>query len=182
MTFEKKTPKNLEELLEIIRKAKSEGSEVEIVNADTGERGPESLIEAIREGMPPEIGEEMAERIEKAMRGNVPQPTAEMVQALLDVVAVHQSPPKFKVGQFVRFRPYVTYVKSGRGLHVVTDVLSEPIRIPLDQESSGYSSAYRILDVVVAVHVGKTTICKYYADSRELEAYPDIERLMGKHS
>jgi hypothetical protein len=182
MKTEKKTPKNLEELLKIIQDAKAQGSEVQIVNAETGEEGPESLMDAIREELPAGIGDMMADRIGEAFHGKQSPPTSEMVQALLDVVAVHQNPPKFKAGQFVRFRPYVTYVKSAGSLHVVTDVLAEPIRCPIDQDSSGYYSAYRNLDVIVAVFINKNTICKYYADSRELEPYPDIERLMGKHS
>lgn len=182
MTIEKKVPKNLDELLEIIRKAKSEGAEVEFQNAETGETGADALMDSLRDTLPPGLGDMIAGKIETALAGSVRPATPEMVQALLDVVAVHQSPPKFKVGQFVRFRPYVTYVKSGGNLHVVTDVLDEPIVVPMDQETSGYSSAYRRLNVIVAVYVGKHTICKYYADSRELEPYPDIEKLMGKHS
>jgi len=156
---------SLEELVRMMAEAKAEGAEVEFVNADQSE-------------MPPELGK----MLKGALIDDANKPTTDLARKLMEVAAIHASPPKFERGHFVRYREEVDYVRNGRGLHMVVDVLDPPIKPPFQtKESEGSCVAYRHYDVVIATaHSGG--ICKYLADSRELELFPDADKLMKKET
>lgn len=164
--FEK--PKSLEDLMNLVKAAAKAGDDVTFINADTGE-----------EGLPPELAKLLANdgvRLGSKLEGKA------LIHGLLDVVAIHGDPPLFPPGTFVRYRDYVRYVKDPRELHVVVERLKEPKQVPLTDENGGNCTSYRRYDCIVAKPDTHGGICRYLADSRELELYPDADKLLGKDS
>lgn len=186
MTVITKKPRSLEELMKLVKQASKEGAEVKFINADTGEEGiPEELADMLAKATADHDhdhdGDGCSVCGEDHSKVSV-APTGEVASALLDVVALHANPPQFAPGQFVRFRADVQYVKRSRDLHVVVERLKEPFRVPIkDSDDTGSPYAYRTYDVLIAI-MTKRGICKYFCDSRELEIFPDADKLFGKHS
>lgn len=166
MKFEK--PKTLEDLMKLVKRASEEGAEVEFIAADTG-----------KSGLPPELAELLAGKginLGSKLTGKA------LIHGLLDVVAIHNSPPVYEPGTFVCYRDYVRYVKEPRELHVVVERLAEIKQVPLTDENDGNCTSYRRYDCIVAKPDNHGGICRYLADSRELELYPDADKLLGKDS
>lgn len=187
-----KKPKDLAELMEMIAAAKSSGSEVKFINTETGEEGDEGFLKALKEAAEisgggkacPDCGEDHSV-LKNSEWDHVP-PTADTVNLLLNVLAAHQNPPKFKSGAFVRYRDDVKYVKGQTDLHVVLDVLDYSIHAWDYLGDQGIDSAlsYRTYDVIIACAPGGGSkgVARYLADSRELELYPGADKLFGKSS
>lgn len=188
-------PKNIQELLELIKMAKEGNAEVEFLNAGTGEmvsaedfmkkmKSGTVKIEDVSEsgsideflGRHGHTGEEHCPACEEDVSS---KPTSELANKLLEVVVNHQSPVTYKPGQFVRYRERVHYVRNGRQLHCVVENINPPRQVPLNDENEGSPTNYRKYDILVATE-SRGGICVYLADSREMEIYPDADRLLGK--
>lgn len=104
---------------------------------------------------------------------------------LRDCMADYVNHKPFKVGELVRYRnDCCGYIRNGSRLHIVMEVLAPPKEVPLGEEEVGSNIAYRKYDTVLCVtDVGdKGRVLKYLADSRELELWPEGERLIRTHS
>lgn len=179
-------PKNLTELLREMAEAKAKGAKVKFVNAETGEESddppPELKVLETMMGDHEGCGDpECGACNDPAPERNKASP--ELAARLMEIAAIHASPPHFSIGQFVRYRKDTEIVKRGQGLHIVVDNIDPPFIPDRDAESaSGSPVAYRRYDVVIATGSSETGVCKYLADSRELELYPDADKLMKSHS
>lgn len=171
-----KLPKSIEDLLKTIQAARKSGAEVTFVNAETGEEGmPDELKHLLggSDGDCPDCGKD---------HGGITDSSPKAAKALLNVVSIHAHPPTFPPGTFVRYRDDVKYVRDNRALHCVVENLVSPRTMPLDKESEGSNTLYRRYDCMVAKFssIGGTVI--FLADSRELELYPDADKLLGRNS
>lgn len=176
----KKTPKSLDELMKLIRQANSEGAEVKFINAETGEEGvPDELVDMLRKA----TGHEDDTACTcPACRVGITDSGPDAAKALLNVVSIHAHPQVFAPGTFVRYREDVKYVRDSRALHCVVELVNPPRIMEVTSETEGSNTLYRKYDVLVAKSskIGGTAI--FLADSRELEAYPDADKLLGKDS
>lgn len=104
---------------------------------------------------------------------------------LRDCMADFVSSKGFKVGDLVRYRnDCCGYIRNGSRLHMVFAVIDPPLSIPLNEDTIGSNIAYRRYDTVLCVtdtH-DKGRVLKYVSDSRELELWPDGDRLKREHS
>jgi hypothetical protein len=99
---------------------------------------------------------------------------------LRDVFVHHTHPPDLKPGDYVRYRSEChAYIRTGSRLHIVLEKLADPLKVPVTDDSIGGPVAYRVYDTLIGVTDKSTKGCvlKYYADSRELEPWPDGDRL-----
>lgn len=177
-----KMPKSLEELLKLVKQAKSEGADVKFINAETGEEGvPEELKDMLRRAGGDE-GCGNADCPACNTPHGITDSDAGAARALLNVVSIHAHPPVFQPGNFVRYRDDIKYVRDSRALHCIVEVLKEPVRMAITNKTEGSNTLYRRYDCYVAKSskIGGTVI--FLADSRELELYPDADKLLGKDS
>ncbi len=104
----------------------------------------------------------------------------QMADKLLTSFVAFSQPPTLKAGDFVRYRKEVNqYVRNHSRLHVVMALIDPPIKVPVTDDNEGGPTCYRQYDVVVGVCNGDSneSIMKYLADRRELELFPDGDRL-----
>jgi hypothetical protein len=104
---------------------------------------------------------------------------------LRESMAAYVNPVKFRVGDLVRYRSECKgYIRNHSRLHIIMELIDPPHTIPLCDSSIGSNVASRKYDVVIGVTDAKEKGCvlKYVADSRELEPYPEAERLTRQHS
>ncbi len=103
---------------------------------------------------------------------------------LRDALAAYANPHPFNPGDYVRYRSDCnSYIRNGSRLHVVLERISPPLK-PDAMDDPGSNIAYRQYDVILAVTDAqeKGGVLKYIADSRELELWPDGDRLKREHS
>lgn len=189
---ERKLPKSLQDLLASIKKAHEEGAQVKFINSETGEEGADAFLRDLMDtigkgGLSGKVLEVEATdcpdcgHAHDKPGNNAPSP--EIAAHLLELAAIHAHPPVLVRGNFVRYRADVDYIKNGRGLHIVVDVLDPPIKPVLGEDFPGSPISYRRYDVVLATKVGGSGgYCKYLADSRELELFPDADKLLKPNS
>jgi hypothetical protein len=104
---------------------------------------------------------------------------------LRDCMADFVNPKAFKVGDLVRYRnDCCGYIRNGNRLHMVFAIISPALSVPLDEDTIGSNIAYRRYDTVLCVTDtnDKGRVLKYVADSRELELWPEGDRLKREHS
>lgn len=172
-----KIPKSLEELMKLVKQAKSEGADVKFVNAETGE-----------EGMPEELAEMLARAVGHDAStchdcsGGITDSGPDAAKALLNIVSIHAHPPVFPAGTFVRYRDDIKYVRDRRALHCVVERLDAPLSMAIDKDSEGSNTLYRRYDCYVAKYSKIGGVVIFLADSRELEIYPDADKLLGRNS
>lgn len=128
--------------------------------------------------------------LEEARGGGNSTPANDMTDMqqaaqLRDSMAAYVNPIHFKVGDFVRYRSECKgFIHNHARLHIILEVYAKPIVPPFDENAVGSCVAYRKYDVVVGVTCTKTkgAVMKYVADSRDLEYFPDHDRLTAKPS
>lgn len=91
---------------------------------------------------------------------------------LLEALSEWQAPiHPFKPGDFIRGKKLLTGRLKGDGLHIVVELLKEPIHMKIDPETCGYSSAVQTYDMIVGHvqegHENALGVALYYADRRE---------------
>lgn len=99
---------------------------------------------------------------------------------LLEGLVAFTSPKQYKPGDFVRYRAECgSYVRYHSRLHIVLQNVDPPIKVPLSEDNEGNCVAYRNYDLLVGTSDPhqENGILKYYADSRDMEPYPDGDRL-----
>ncbi len=99
---------------------------------------------------------------------------------LRDCMAAFVSHKPFKVGDYVRYRnDCCGYIRNGSRLHIVMELIDPPLEVPMDEADVGSNIAYRKYDTILCVtdKGDKGRVLKYVADSRELELWPEGERL-----
>ncbi len=114
-----------------------------------------------------------------------PQTLQEQADALRVSMGNYTSPPKIKVGDFVRYRDECQpYIRHHDRLSIVVELIDPPMRPPLEQEDMGNCITYRSYDCVIATtdHTKVGGVLKYMADSRDLEIFPDADKLKSQHS
>lgn len=171
-----KKPKNFEEFLKLLKDAKENGDDIEVINANTGESGPEALdglLEMVKRKLG---GGDDGPKITDKLSGPA------LAHALLDVVANHAQVPDFEPGTFVRYRDDVRYVRDSRELSVVVEKINPPRTVPLTDENDGNCTVYRRYNLIIAKADKHGGVVRYLADSRELELFPDADKLMDKNS
>lgn len=105
---------------------------------------------------------------------------AQQADKLLESLSNFTNSPKFKPGDFVRYRAETaSIIKNHSRLHMVIEMIDPPIRTAITESNCGDPTTYRLYDVRIAVcdKFNEESVLKYVADSRELEYYPGGERL-----
>lgn len=172
-----KRPKDLNELMDLIKQAAAEGAEVEIIDSVTGEKGVDGLLRALSGSKGHEgCGDPTCEACATQPSEDAPRLfNADTVSLLLDVVESHQKPIAFKPGDFVRYRKDVQYVRRGRDLHVILSMIEPPFEAPRKNDDElGGPIAYRTYNCVVGA-VTRKGVARHVVDSRELEYFPKDE-------
>lgn len=107
----------------------------------------------------------------------------QQADALMAHVAAFTSPPTFKVMDFVRYRPERRgVVRNGDKLHMVVGKIDPPHKVDITYDNMSDPFTYRQYDLFVSICDvnDKGNILTYAVDSRDLEPYPDGDRLKGQ--
>lgn len=101
------------------------------------------------------------------------------VAILMESYAAFLNPEDFKLGDLVRYRKEVSYVRNPRRPHIVMGFIDPPKELPLNETTEGSCTAYRKYDILIGCVKADGSVLKYHADRRELEYYPDSAKLKG---
>jgi len=117
-----------------------------------------------------------------ARKDRIPNDMTEMQQAdaLLESYTYYNTRPVFKPGDFVRYRAEMSdIIRNYNKLHVVYEVFPEREMQEIDSDNEGSPTLYRRYNLIIGLcdPRAKGSILKYVADSRDLEPWPEGERL-----
>lgn len=90
-----------------------------------------------------------------------------------------------KIGDFVRYREECApYIKQHDRLAIIIGTIDPPMKIEVTEDNVGSCIAHRQYDTVLATtdHTRNAGILKYLCDKRDLELWPEGEKLNTQHS